>query len=155
VDVTFAGIFYYSKLVKAGPGNNMQQKLFRQPVLLFLIIFFLISLGLLLLKLLKIVPDQDNLVLFSGNLILFLTTTLSFLIYRRTIQGTNIHAFLRAVYGSMFLKMIICIAATLVYVLIARSSVSKLAVFGCLGFYFVYSVAEVRVLIKKNRQKNV
>jgi hypothetical protein len=57
------------------------------------------------------------------------------------------------VYGGMFLKMGICILATLVYAFIARSHLSKAAILICFGFYFIYTFAEVKILLALSKQK--
>jgi hypothetical protein len=132
----------------------MQQNIGKQSVLRFLIVFFLISLGLLALKISKIAPAVDYTALFLGNLILFTATLLSYSLYKRTLRNGSMQAFLRAMYGSLFLKMMICILAILIYVWIARSNVSRIAIFGCFGFYFIYTFMEVKILMRMSKQKN-
>jgi hypothetical protein len=130
----------------------MQSIINRYPALRFTTIFLLATIVLIILK--KQAPgDIDFAVLFVGNLILFVATLVSFYLYRRSLFNKNPHVFLRFIYGGMFLKMIICIAAALTYILIARNTVSKIALLGCFGLYIIYTFAEVKTLIQQSKQQ--
>jgi len=130
----------------------MQTTINRYPVFGFIAIFILANIILIILK--NQVPgDIDFAVLFVGNAILFVATLISFYLYRKAIINKNAHVFVRFVYGGLLLKMIICIAAALVYILIARNNVNKIALFGCFGLYIIYTFAEVRMLIQLSKQQ--
>ncbi|HTQ28451.1 MAG TPA: hypothetical protein VMI35_09995 [Puia sp.] len=132
----------------------MQQKRDRHPLFLIILVFILISLVLATLKWAHMAPGTDYLAMLSGNLLLFLVTLLSFQLYRKSLRNSNMQVFLRAMYGSLLLKMAICIAAVFVYVLLAGRSVSKLAIFVCFGFYFIYTFVEVKLLMRISKQNN-
>jgi len=130
----------------------MQTTINRYPVFGFIAIFILANIILIILK--NQVPgDIDFAVLFVGNAILFVATLISFYLYRKAIINKNPHVFVRFVYGGLLMKMIICIAAALVYILIARNNVNKIALFGCFGLYIIYTFAEVRMLIQLSKQQ--
>jgi hypothetical protein len=132
----------------------MVTKLVPRSQLPLVAIFFSLNLLILIFRLM-VGPSPAYVVILLGNLILFIATLLSFNLYRKSLLNNNVQGFLRLIYGGMFLKMIICIAAALVYILIARNAVSKIAVFGCFGFYFIYTFAEVKILMRLNKhQKN-
>jgi hypothetical protein len=132
----------------------MVTKLFPRSHLPLVAIFFSLNLLILIFRLM-VGPSPAYVVILLGNLILFIATLLSFNLYRKSLLNNNVQGFLRLIYGGMVLKMIICIAAALVYILIARNAVSKIAVFGCFGFYFIYTFAEVKILMRLNKhQKN-
>ena len=97
-------------------------------------------------------PAQGLTVLLVGNLILFVATLLSFFIYKKALFNLNVHIFLRALYGGMFLKMIIAMVAALVYILLAQEKVSKAGIFGCFGLYFLYTFVEVKILMRLSKQ---
>ena len=130
----------------------MQTTINRYPVFGFIAIFILANIILIILKN-QIPGDIDFAVLFVGNAILFVATLISFYLYRKAIINKNPHVFVRFVYGGLLLKMIICIAAALVYILIARNNVNKIALFGCFGLYIIYTFAEVRMLIQLSKQQ--
>ena len=90
--------------------------------------------------------DQD--VLIYGNLILFAITLLSFLIARKGLKNTNPHAFVRAVYGGIMIKLFICVIAAFIYIASFGKSLNKPAFFACMGLYLVYTFLEVSILMK-------
>ena len=92
--------------------------------------------------------DMDFRVLLIGNGILFLATGISFYLYSKALRNSNIQAVLRMVYSSLLIKMVFCIAATLLYLFLAGHEVNKHAILGCFGLYIVYTFLEVKVLMK-------
>lgn len=133
----------------------MERKILFRPFLSLLILFFLINIVLMLLKI-CLVQNIEYPVLFTGNAVLFLASLLSFYLYRRALLGNNAHVFLRFVYGGMFLKMGICLAAALMYIILTGGEVSKTAVLECFGLYFLYTFVEVKILMRLSKlQKNV
>ncbi|HVM88659.1 MAG TPA: hypothetical protein VMT76_10770 [Puia sp.] len=90
--------------------------------------------------------------LMAGNLILFIATFFSFGFYFKAINKNNTQAFLRMVYSAMFLKMGICIVAVLLYALIVKP-VSKPAILIFFGLYFIYTFAEIRIIMRLNKEK--
>lgn len=95
--------------------------------------------------------DQD--VVIIGNLLLLLITLVSFLLAKRGLNNSNPYAFVRSVYGSVMLKLFVCIIAALVYIAIYKSSLNKPALFICMGLYLVYTFLEVAILMKLLKQK--
>ena len=123
-----------------------------RPLLPLVILFFFINIVLALLKIF-IVRDIQYPVLWVGNAILFLASLLSFYLYRRALLDNNAHVFLRLVYGGMILKMGICLAAALVYILMTHGGVSKTAVLECFGLYFLYTFVEMKKLMQLSKQQ--
>ncbi|MCU7549453.1 hypothetical protein OCK74_10025 [Chitinophagaceae bacterium LB-8] len=129
----------------------MQSKLraFLPVFLLFIILnsFFLLGNGLLN----KWNANKD--VLIVGNLMLFLITLISFIVAQKGLKNPNPHAFTRAVFGSILLKLVVCIIAATVYIATYKSNLNKPALFGCMGLYLVYTFMEVSILTKLLRGK--
>jgi len=100
--------------------------------------------------------NMDYLVLSVGNLVLFLATAFSFYLYSRALRNKNVHLFLRMMYSSLLVKMVFCLAATLLYLFVAGKDVNKAAIIGCFVLYMVYTYMEVKVLMRlsKNSPKN-
>ena len=90
--------------------------------------------------------------LFGGNMILYVATYYSFNFYLRAINNNNTHTFLRMVYLAMISKMLICIAAVLGYAFTFKP-VSKAAILVFMGLYFVYTFAEVTIVMRLNKEK--
>jgi hypothetical protein len=124
-----------------------------KPFLPILLIFIVVT------ALLIVTPNLDSLwgmnrtIMIAGNLILFLATLISFQLYKKALQNNNVHAFLRMIYGGMFAKMLICLIAALVYIMIAKKNVSKGAIFGCMFLYFVYTFVEISIIMKLSRRE--
>lgn len=95
--------------------------------------------------------DQD--VLIIGNALLFIITLISFLLAQRGMNNSNPHAFVRAVYLSVMIKLFVCIIAAFIYISMYKSNLNKVALFICMGLYLVYTFLEVSVLMKLLKQK--
>lgn len=95
--------------------------------------------------------DQD--VLIAGNLLLFAVTFFSFLLAEGGLQKKNPHAFVRAIYSSTMIKLLLCIVAAFVYMAVNKGNLNKAALFTCMGLYLVYTFLEVFILMKLLKQK--
>jgi hypothetical protein len=100
--------------------------------------------------------DNDFIVMLGGNVVLFLATMISFIVYRKSLQSNNPNIFIKFVYAGIFIKMMVCLVAAIIYIFIARSNVSKLGLSGCFVLYIIYTFAEVKILTQLSKQqKNV
>ena len=132
---------------------NMANKLKPRSFFPLVIIFFVVSIVILILAKWIDAPAVDYSVIFAGNSILFLSTLLSFYLYSQSLKNNNIHAFIRVMYGSMLLKMIICIAAVVLYIVLSKSIINKAAIFVCFGLYFIYTFVEVKTLMRISKEQ--
>ena len=100
--------------------------------------------------------NMDYLVLSVGNVVLFLATAFSFYLYSKALRNKNVQLFLRMMYSSLLIKMVFCLAATLIYLFVAGKDVNKAAIIACFILYMVYTYMEVKVLMRlsKNSPKN-
>lgn len=96
--------------------------------------------------------SQD--VLIGGNLLLFVITFFSFLVAKRGLRQTNPHAFTRAVYTSILLKLFLTMIAAFAYIAINKSALNKPALFTLMGLYLVYTFLEVSILVRMLKNKN-
>ncbi|HUQ66781.1 MAG TPA: hypothetical protein VM101_11530 [Flavitalea sp.] len=97
--------------------------------------------------------NMDKKVMIAGNSILFVATFISFYLYSRSLNNNNVHAFLRMIYGGMFAKMMICLFAAFIYIMIVKKGVSKGAIFGCMLLYLVYTFVEISIIMKLSRKE--
>jgi hypothetical protein len=97
--------------------------------------------------------NMDKRVMTGGNVVLFIATFISFYLFSRSLANNNVHAFLRMIYGGMFAKMLICLFAALLYIMIAKKDVSKGAIFGLMFLYFVYTFVEISIIMKLSRKE--
>lgn len=131
----------------------MQKNSGGRPFLPIVIIYLCVSAILLVSPPLTFLWNMDKTVMLAGNTILFAATCISFYLYRRSLHNNNVHAFLRMIYGGMFAKMMICLFAALIYIMIAKKNVSKGAIFGLMFLYFVYTFVEISIIMKLSRKE--
>jgi Ca2+/Na+ antiporter len=93
-------------------------------------------------------------VLVGGTLILFITTLVSYLMSVQAVHTKNNQAFFRLVYGSFIFKLIFLAAAAFIYIMIMKKDVNKPAIYFCMGLYVLFTVLEVRTLLKISKQKS-
>ena len=96
----------------------------------------------------------DNYVLLAANTIFFSACILVFFIQKKALKNTNPNVFIRSVMGGMMIKMLFCILAVLAYTVLVGEGFNKKAVFISMFFYLIYLAAEVKVLMKLNKQHN-
>jgi hypothetical protein len=99
----------------------------------------------------RINADRD--VLLIGNVVLFIATLLSFLLYQRSLKNNQPHQFLKFIYGGMFLKMLICLITAFIYIATFGKDVNKAAIFGCMFLYFLYTFVEVSILLRLSKEQ--
>jgi hypothetical protein len=91
--------------------------------------------------------NTDGRVLLGGNELFFGLTAVSYFLHIKSLRNPNPHVFVRMIYGSLIIKMIVCMVAALLYGWLTRS-VNKNAILGCFILYAIYTFLEVRVLMK-------
>jgi hypothetical protein len=131
----------------------MLGKMYFKSIQPLLVIFILSNFLLLIFQKLLSKWGFDVEVLMIGNFILFIAIAISFFFYLKSLQNNNPHFFMRMIYSGLLMKMFICIIAVLVYALAVRSAINKMAIFGCFGFYFIYTFTEVKILMRLSKQQ--
>ena len=125
----------------------------RKKIMPVILMFIAITAIVFILKsVLKSIGFDINFLLI-GNLILFVLSISGFLIQMRALRSANINAFIRGIYSSLLLKLFIIATAVLIYVFLNRENVNKQSLFTCMGLYFVYTIIEVKQLMKISRAK--
>jgi hypothetical protein len=94
----------------------------------------------------------NNDLLIWGNLVLFLVTTFSFILYRKALLAANTQAFLRNVYSGMLLKLFVCMVAAFIYISAAGRAVNTNGLFILMFLYLLYTFLEVTIILKLSRQ---
>jgi hypothetical protein len=124
----------------------------KKPWLPFFLLFIILSCFFIAGKNLLIKNGIDHEVLIAGNLVLFLATVLSFIVYQRSLKPANPNASIRGMYGSFMIRFFVCLIAAFVYIMVAKKNVNKPALIICMGLYIIYTVIEVSVLQKLLKQ---
>ncbi len=94
-------------------------------------------------------------VMILGNIILFAATAISYYFYYKSLQNNNSHAFARMITLGMFIKLLLCLGASFIYIMVAGKEVNLGGVIGCMILYMIYTFMEVSSLMKlSKRNKN-
>jgi hypothetical protein len=125
----------------------MKNKVYTRAFLPILIVFLFTSLFILIGSPVLRDWNTDSRALLCGDELFFILTTVSYFLHIKSLKNPNPHVFVRMIYGSLIIKMVVCLAAAVVYGLVARP-VNKNAIFGCFILYVLYTFMEVRVLTK-------
>ncbi len=126
----------------------------RIPFLPLIILFVLINLVIYFLQGWLHSKGVDSNFLMVANLLLFAITLSGFALQQKGLASPNPNAFVRSVYGSMIIKIFICLIAVTIYAVLNKEKINKPALFISMGLYIVYTVIEVRTLMKGVRKKN-
>ena len=120
----------------------------KQFIITFVTIFILLSAGLYLLQ--SLISAYRFSTLEAGNGCRFGLSLSAYLLVNRQI-GRTPGAFIRGVSGASFLKLMVCMVAVLVYVLINRATIHKPSIFVLFGIYAIYTTSETLLLSKLAR----
>jgi len=118
-------------------------------LLSIVIAFIILSIAFYALKI--YVPAYRFVTLMTGNVIMAALSVSSYLMIAKQMDNRPA-AFVRGVYGSSFLKLMVCMIGILVYVLINRPDIHKPTVFMLFGIYAVYTSIETVLLSKQARE---
>jgi FtsH-binding integral membrane protein len=72
----------------------------------------------------------------------------------RAMKHRNTQGFLRLVYGAFIFKFFVLAIAAFIYIAVFKKMISKPALFGCLGLYFIYTFFEIRSVMKMSKKPN-
>jgi|SRR5882672_6613277 len=126
----------------------------RKVILPILLVFIIVNGFLLTATSLFTKWNIDRDMLLIANLIFFTISMLVFFMQKKGLQNANPHVFIRSVMGGMMIKMFICIALVIGYVLLAGDSYNKPAVFISLFLYIIYLIVEVAAIMQLNKKTN-
>ena len=96
----------------------------------------------------------DYRVLIGGNCLLFIVGIISSEMNVRAMKHRQTQGFLRLVYGAFIFKFFVLAMAAFVYIAVFKKMISKPALFGCLGLYFIYTFIEMRSVLKMSKKPN-
>ena len=128
----------------------MNNKTFLPLIILFLaltLVFFVLH---------RFLGDTpvDFRVLIGGNCLLFLVGIISSGMNISAMKHKQTQGFLRLVYGAFIFKFFVLAIAAFVYISVFKKMISKPALFGCFGLYFIYTFIEMRSVMKMSKKPN-
>jgi hypothetical protein len=91
--------------------------------------------------------------LIIANAVLCTLSLSGYFIQVKGLRSSNINAFIRGVYSSLLLKMVIIMIAFISYILINGGKINEPSLFTSMGIYFVYTALEVSQLMKIAHRK--
>lgn len=86
-------------------------------------------------------PAYNFKLLMGGNIVMALLSLITYRIVKKQLQG-NPQAFVRGVYASTFMKLMICMIGIVAYVMINRANLHKPSIFVLFGIYAIYTFFE-------------
>jgi hypothetical protein len=95
----------------------------------------------------------DQNVVIIGNIIVFALVFISFILLIRSVRSSNAQAFVRGMYMSFLVKFFVAAIAAFIYIQATKKDVNKPALFACMGLYLVYTIIEVRSLVKVLKER--
>ena len=110
------------------------------------------GLSVVLFALQSAVPAYRFFPLETGNAVMLMLSVITWFMVNSQVKK-NASAFVRGVSGASFLKLMVCLVAMLIYIVINRNSMHKPSVFVLMGIYAIYTAAEAMLLSKMARTK--
>lgn len=135
----------------------MENKNFIKAIQPVILVFVIINILIFACKSILETDGFNIYVLAWGNLLLFIVSAFSFILYKRGLAHASTQGFLRNVYSGMLLKLMVCMIAAFAYIFTVREHVNKPSLFACMGIYLVYTFFEMRSVLQlsKQQKKNV
>ena len=91
-------------------------------------------------------------ILLIGNFFLFAITVFSFYMLHRGMKASTTAGFLRSVYGSFMLKLLLAAIVVFGYAFLYKEQINKPSLFTCMFLYLVYTFLETRTLLKISKK---
>jgi len=119
-----------------------------------IVLFALLSAFLLTCRSFLLNNSFDADFLIGTNIFIFGLSLLTMFFQVRAISHSNPNVFVRAVMGSMLIKMMVCSAAVLIYAGFSKNEISKNDLFSFMFLYLIYLFTEVRAIMNRNKKAN-
>ncbi len=94
----------------------------------------------------------DTNVLLIGNFFLCALTFFSFYMLYKGMKSATTAGFLRSVYGSFMIKLLLVALIVLGYAFLNKENINKPSLFTCMFLYLLYTFIETRALLKLSKK---
>jgi hypothetical protein len=94
----------------------------------------------------------DTNVLLIGNIFLCALTFFSFYMLYKGMKAATTAGFLRSVYGSFMIKLLLVAFIVLGYAFLQKENINKPSLFTCMFLYLVYTFIETKALLKLSKK---
>jgi hypothetical protein len=95
----------------------------------------------------------DTNVLIIGNFFLCSITFFSFYMLYKGMKAATTAGFLRSVYGSFIIKLLVVAILVFGYAFMYKEKINKPSLFSCMFLYLLYTFMETRALLKLSKIK--
>jgi hypothetical protein len=129
----------------------MKNKVFGRAFVPIFVVFLVLYLLIVGLSAILHEWNVDDRVLLGGNAVLFFVTAVSYWLHIKSLRSANPHVVVRMVYGSLLVKMLVCLVAVLIYAL-RTTVVNRNAIIGSFILYIIYTFLEVRILTQLTKK---
>ena len=92
--------------------------------------------------------------LIGANIFVFSLSLLTMYMQKKALQHSNPNVLIRAVMGSMLLKMMACVIAVLIYISFSKKKIGSADIFSFMFLYLIYLFIEVRSIMPTNKKTN-
>ncbi len=92
--------------------------------------------------------------LIGTNIFVFILSLLTLYMQTKALRHSNPNVFIRAVMGSMLLKMMVCVIAVLIYISFNKKKIGNADIFSFMFLYFIYLFIEVKFVMSRNKKAN-
>jgi hypothetical protein len=123
----------------------------RKALIPLVLVFILINSALLFSRSSLTEMGLDVSVLMTANILLFLIFFISLWLHLRSMANSSTHVFMRNMYSGMLLKLFGGAIAAFVYIYLFRDKVNKPALFGSMAIYVLYTIIELRSVLKQSK----
>jgi hypothetical protein len=96
----------------------------------------------------------DTNVLLIGNFLLCSITFFSFYMLYKGMKASTTAGFLRSVYGSFMIKLLLVALMVFGYAFMYKENINKPSLFTCMFLYLLYTFIETRALLKLSKKKS-
>jgi Ca2+/Na+ antiporter len=130
--------------------SRHQKEMNKKPI--FVILGLLVALSIAFKLLTTTFPDYRFAVLEGGNILMAVLSLASYLMVANSLHGSP-NAFVRGIMGATMLKLFVCLAAMLTYVVLNRKDIHKPSIFVLFGLYAIYTIVETAAVTGLSRKK--
>jgi hypothetical protein len=96
----------------------------------------------------------DTEFLIGTNIFIFILSLVTMYMQTKALRHSNPNVFVRAVMGSMLLKMMVCVIAVLIFVTLDIKKIGSGDIFSFMFLYLIYLFIEVKSIMSRNKKAN-
>ena len=96
----------------------------------------------------------DTEFLIGTNIFIFILSLVTMYMQTKALNHANPNVFVRAVMGSMLLKMMVCVIAVLIFITLDIKKIGSGDIFSFMFLYLIYLFIEVKSIMSRNKKAN-